>query len=231
MRTDIYTQEELQELRDLLHALYKESKPLFKKGEWNLLRRFVHQGIRAGAYGKDTHGISQLLLSLHTCRVIQNEIGLRQASMLCVVLYPLAEHDVISRETVLKTFGEDTTHLIECMSRVKSLYAEHDQSLHELTEGAEANTESLSSLEDENFRKLLLSMAEDIRVIICLIADRYVLMQMLNHNPDLAYRHHITEQCRLLYTPMAHRLGLYAIKRELEDMTIKYEDQIGRAHV
>lgn len=225
MRTEIYTQEELQKLRDVLHSLYSESKPLFKAKEWQKLRKFVHQGIRAGAYGKDAHGVSQLLLSLLTCRVIQNEIGLKQASMLCVVLYPLAERDIISKETVLKTFGKDTTHLIECMSRVKQLYAEHDQSLHELNEGTEAQTESLSSLEDENFRKLLLSMAEDIRVIICLIADRYVLMQMLNHNPDLAYRHHITEQCRLLYTPMAHRLGLYAIKRELEDMAVKYENR------
>lgn len=194
-------------LRDALHYLYRQVKPLFTPTEWNNVRHYVHLGIRQGVYGRDSHGISQLLLSLEACRIVHQQVGLKQASVLTVLLYPLAANDVISRETVTKTFGEDTTHLIECMSRVKQLYAEH------------------ASLEDENFRKLLISMAQDIRVIICLIADRYVLMCMLNHTSDTEYRHEVTEMCRLLYTPMSHRLGLYNIKRELEDMTLKYEDR------
>lgn len=202
-----FNAEELEQLHDALAYLYRHAKPLFSPTEWNYLRRFIQKGIKEGAYGRDNHGISQLLLSLHACRIVQQQVGLKQASMLTVLLYPLAANDIISAETVSSTFGDDTTHLISCMSRVKQLYAQH------------------GSLEDENFRKLLISMAEDIRVIICLIADRYVLMKMLNHTTDIAYRHEVTEMCRLLYTPMSHRLGLYGIKQELEDMALKYENR------
>ncbi len=202
-----FTHEEQKLLQDVVQYMYHEARSLFSPQEQKDLRRFVHQGIRAGAFGRDEHGVSQLLLSLKSCKSVNLEAGLRQASMLTVLLYPLAAKDVITREEVRTCFGEDTTHLIECMSRVMQMYDQHD------------------SLEDENFRKLLLSMAEDIRVVICLIANRYVLMQLLNHNEDKEYRHRVTETCRLLYTPMSHRLGLYSIKRELEDMTLKYEDR------
>jgi len=202
-----FTHEEQKQLQDVVQYMYHEARSLFSPQEQKDLRQFVHQGIRAGAFGRDEHGVSQLLLSLKSCKSVNLEAGLRQASMLTVLLYPLAAKDVITREEVRTCFGEDTTHLIECMSRVMQMYDQH------------------GSLEDENFRKLLLSMAEDIRVVICLIANRYVLMQLLNHNEDKEYRHLVTETCRLLYTPMSHRLGLYSIKRELEDMTLKYEDR------
>lgn len=202
-----FTLEEQKQLLDVVQYMYHEARSLFSPQEQKDLRRFVHQGIREGAFGRDEHGVSQLLLSLKSCKSVNLEAGLRQASMLTVLLYPLAAKDIITRDEVRTCFGEDTTHLIECMSRVMQMYDQHD------------------SLEDENFRKLLLSMAEDIRVVICLIANRYVLMQLLNHNEDKEYRHRVTETCRLLYTPMSHRLGLYSIKRELEDMTLKYEDR------
>ncbi len=204
---NIFSAEEKILLRDVLHYLERQCKPLFTRTEWNNLRRFVHQGLREGAYGRDSHGVSQLLLSLQAARVVQQEVGLKQASVLTLILYPMASRNLISQQIIVNNFGDDTAHLIECMSRVMHLTAEHD------------------TLEDENFRKLLISMAEDIRVIICLIADRYVLMKLLNHNEDIEYRKHVTRICKLLYTPMSHRLGLYAIKQELEDMTLKYEDR------
>jgi len=202
-----FTHEEQKQLQEVVQYMYHEARSLFSPQEQKDLRRFVHQGIRADAFGRDEHGVSQLLLSLKSCQCVNLDAGLRQASMLTVLLYPLAAKDIITREEVRSCFGDDTTHLIECMSRVMQMYDQHD------------------SLEDENFRKLLLSMAEDIRVVICLIANRFVLMRLLNHNEDKEYRHRVTETCRLLYTPMSHRLGLYSIKRELEDMTLKYEDR------
>ena len=202
-----FSQEEQNQLPGVVHYLYHEAAALFSPQQKHDLRQYMHRGVRSGAFGRDEHGVSQLLLCLASCRAVHEDAGLRQASMLTVLLYPLAARDVVSREEVTASFGADTTHLIECMSRVMQMYDQHD------------------SLEDENFRKLLLSMAEDIRVVICLIANRYVLMRLLNHNPDTDYRHRVTKTCSLLYTPMSHRLGLYSIKRELEDMTLKYEDR------
>lgn len=173
--------------------------------EWRLVRKYIIKGVEAGIYGRDQHGVHQLVHLTYTCQVLHQQVGLGRRSMLTVMLYPLAEHDCIKREDVERDFGAEVAHLMSCMGKVKHLYAEHD------------------SLEDENFRKLLLSFAQDIRVIICLICDRYSLLKALNHNPDHDYRNKVAAECRLLYTPLAHRLGLYVIKGEMEDMTVKYE--------
>lgn len=202
-----FSAEEMAQLRDVIHYLYRKVKPLFSPTDWNNLRRSVHTGISHGVFDRDQHGVSRLLLSLLASRVVHEQVGLKQASIVAIMLHPLVEGEIISVQSIHNTFGQDAAHLLECMSKVKQIYARH------------------GSLEDENFRKLLISMAEDIRVIICLICDRYVLMHMLNHTSDTEYRHEVTEMCRLLYTPMSHRLGLYAIKQELEDMTLKYEDR------
>jgi len=206
----LFSDEEIVQLREVLHQLYREARPMFSPAQWNSLRRFVHQGIRNGQFGRNPYGISKLLHSLLSARVVEHEVGLKLPSFVTVLLYHMTQGgDGLKRETIAANFGEDTAHLLDCMSQVKNLYAQHDD----------------SSLEDENFRKLFLSMAKDIRVIICLIAGRYVLMRMLNHTKEIEYRQRITQQCRLLYTPMSHRLGLYAIKRELEDMAVKYDDR------
>lgn len=173
--------------------------------EWRLVRKYILRGIDAGIYDRDVHGIQSLVHLLLTSQVLHEQVGLGRRSILTVLLYPLAEHDVISREEVTKDFGAEVAHLMSCMGKVKHLYDEHD------------------NLEDENFRKLMLSFAQDIRVIICLICDRYILMKALNHTEDLDYRKKVTAECRLIYTPLAHRLGLYVIKGEMEDMAVKYD--------
>lgn len=173
--------------------------------EWRLARLYILKGLNAGIYGRDSHGINQLVHLTQTCKVLHQQVGLGRRSMLTVMLYPLAAHDIISRDDVVNDFGEEVAHLMSCMGKVQHLNEQHD------------------SLEDENFRKLMLSFAQDIRVIICLICDRYTLLKALNHSDDFNYRNKMAAECRLLYTPLAHRLGLYVIKGEMEDMIVKYE--------
>jgi GTP pyrophosphokinase len=204
LHTSYFTPDELTEFRDTYRKLVPQARPFFSTADWRTLRRLVVDGVDRGAYPRDAHGINLLLMNLKTSLVIVDEIGLKQASLLMIMLYPLVEHGVMSVADIEQHYGTEISRLIDGMSKVKSLYA-HD------------------AMADENFRKLLLSLAEDIRVVIGLIADRYVLMKTLNHHPDHEYRHHVTEECQYLYTPMAHRLGLYAIKSELEDMAVKYE--------
>lgn len=203
--TDRFTQEEYEQFL----AAYKKLKELVPSRiavrEWRLIRRYILRGVEAGVYDRDAHGIQKLVHLIMTCQVLHEQVGLGRRSILTVLLYPLAEHDVISREEVTKDFGEEVAHLMSCMGKVKHLYAEHD------------------NLEDENFRKLMLSFAQDIRIIICLICDCYVMMKALDNTSDLEYRKRVTSESRLIYTPLAHRLGLYVIKGEMEDMAVKYE--------
>ena len=189
--------------------MYRElvgvARPLFGADEWSRLKGLLRDGIEKGCYGVDQHGISTLERCIRTGIVIVEKTGLRKASLLTALFDPMVQHGLIVPEQFQREFGEDAYRLMQGMCRVKELYSRHD------------------SIADENFRKLLVSFAEDVRVIICLIADRYVLMQMLTNTTDTEYRLHVTGEARLLYIPMAHRLGLYAIKSEMEDMTVKYE--------
>ena len=188
-----------------LKQLLTNARPLFDNAQWTHYRELFRKGIEAGAYGTDQHGVPTLERCVRTGIVLLEKTGLKKASLLTALFDPMIQHGVIGLEDLDREFDEDTAGLMRGMYRVKELYSKHD------------------SIADENFRKLLVSFAEDIRVIICLIADRYVLMLMLGDTEDTDYRLHVTEECRLLYTPMAHRLGLYAIKSELEDMAVKYE--------
>lgn len=188
-----------------LKQLLTNARPLFDNVQWTHYRQLIKKGIEAGAYGTDQHGVPTLERCVRTGIVLLEKTGLKKASLLTALFDPMIQHGVIGLEDLDREFDEDTAGLMRGMYRVKELYSKHD------------------SIADENFRKLLVSFAEDIRVIICLIADRYVLMLMLGDTEDTDYRLHVTEECRLLYTPMAHRLGLYAIKSELEDMAVKYE--------
>ena len=82
-----------------------------------------------------------------------------------------------------------------------------------------------ASVESDNFRKLLLTFAEDIRVIIIMIVDRLALMRAINHHPSERLVRDVAYEANYLYAPLAHRLGLYAIKSELEDMSLKYTNR------
>ena len=185
--------------------LVRAARPLFEAEDWSRLKGLLREGIAKGAYAQDAHGIDTLDRCIRTGTVIVEKTGLKKASLLTALFDPMVQKGLIAPEDFRKQFGEDAAGLIQGMCRVKELYSKHD------------------SIADENFRKLLVSFAEDVRVIICLIADRYVLMKMLAGSDDNDYRLHVTEECRLLYIPMAHRLGLYAIKSEMEDMVVKYE--------
>lgn len=189
----------------LYRELVTAARPLFEAEDWSRLKGLLRKGIAKGAYGTDQHGVPGLERCIRTGIVIVQKTGLKKASLLTALFDPMIQQGLIAPEQFKKEFGEDAAQLIQGMCRVKELYSKHD------------------SIADENFRKLLVSFAEDVRVIICLIADRYVLMQMLANTTDTEYRLHVTEECRLLYIPMAHRLGLYAIKSEMEDMVVKYE--------
>jgi GTP pyrophosphokinase len=186
-------------------GLVTAARPLFEAEDWSRLKGLLREGIAKGAYGTDSHGIDTLERCIRTGTVIVQKTGLKKASLLTALFDPMVQQGLVAPEQFKQQFGEDAAQLIQGMCRVKELYSKHD------------------SIAEENFRKLLVSFAEDVRVIICLIADRYVLMQMLASTTDTEYRLHVTEECRLLYIPMAHRLGLYAIKSEMEDMVVKYE--------
>ncbi|MBR1564278.1 MAG: bifunctional (p)ppGpp synthetase/guanosine-3',5'-bis(diphosphate) 3'-pyrophosphohydrolase [Paludibacteraceae bacterium] len=132
--------------------------------------------------------------------VAVTEVGLGKTAVAAILLRD-------ADETVLRQWNDEQVRVIvEGLKRVADLY--------------KVNT----SLETENFRKLLLSLAEDVRVVLIIIAERAALMRQLNTEPDSDKRRAIAQETSFLYAPLAHRLGLYTIKTELEDLSLKFTE-------
>ncbi len=135
--------------------------------------------------------------------IVVSEMGLSKVSVLGVLLRG------IDTNTLPDIYDTHIITVVEGLHRVDDLYKKNN-----------------TALETENFRKLLLSLAQDVRVVLIIIADRLALMRRLNTLPDSEYRQSIAKETSFLYAPLAHRLGLYAVKTELEDLSLKYTDYV-----
>lgn len=137
---------------------------------------------------------------------VLNELGLGKAAVLSVLLQGAVESKQIETSEIDKKFNTSVAAIIKGMSRVRELY--------------ERNT----SLETENFRKLFLTFAEDIRVILIIIAEHLQIMRTLD-SYESDNLQSVARESSFLYAPLAHRMGLYAIKTELEDLSLKHTNR------
>ncbi|MDR1782666.1 MAG: RelA/SpoT family protein, partial [Dysgonamonadaceae bacterium] len=147
-----------------------------------------------------------LLRNLHTALIVSDEIGLKGRIPAAILLSQAVADGKYSIEYISNTFGQDTGDIIRGLLKVQELYARN------------------AAIETENFRKLLLSFAEDVRVILIMIADRLHLMRIAKSLPEESLQK-ITAEASYLYAPLSHRLGLYKIKSELEDLSLKFQDR------
>ena len=139
-----------------------------------------------------------------TAELAEKEIGLRDDGIKAILLRESVEKSVITLDEVGEKYGQSVKQILHGLQRIKELYAK------------------APVVESENFRNLLLSFAEDMRVILIMIADRVSLMRSIKDMSDNEQRRKISEEAAYLYAPLAHKLGLYKLKSELEDLSLKY---------
>lgn len=155
----------------------------------------------------DFAGINRLWRSLVTAAELCSGIAPDRNMVVAIMIYPLYQTGTLELDEIRRSWDDDVVNLVEGLGKVQDLYSRH---------GAVAS---------ENFRNLLLTFARDIRVILIMIIDRLVVMRAINHHPDEAMVHQTAMESVYLYAPLAHRLGLYKIKGELEDMSLKYTNR------
>lgn len=190
---------QVKELVKQLEATYQEYAT-----DIAAVRKLMTAGIEQGCYEVDEHGIHPLLRYLKTAQMLTEVIAPDRNMVLATLLYQLCRKNVLDVKSVAEQFDEDTARLVRGLIKVSQLYSKQ------------------AAVKDDNFQKLLLTFAEDIRVIIIMIIDRLVMMHAINHHPDEHFVHEISMEARYLYAPLSHRLGLYKIKSELEDLSLKY---------
>ena len=153
---------------------------------------------------RDIFGLNPILSGLQTARIVVEEIGLRRDAVMAILLHPSVEDGFMTIEEVKTEFGESPARILHGLLRISELYKKNPV------------------IESENFRNLLLSFAEDMRVILIMIADRVRLMRQIKENSNEEARHEVSQEAAYLYAPLAHKLGLYKLKSELEDLSLKY---------
>ena len=171
------------------------------------LRTSLGKGVSRGYYNRDKFGNSTFVRSMLTATELCNRVSPDRNMAIAIMLYPLCVSEYFTHGQISEAWGEDISKMVRGLLKVTTLYQR----------GA--------AVESENFRRLLMTFAEDIRVIIIMIVDRLVLMKIINHHPNEKLVHDIAYEANYLYASLAHRLGLYSIKSELEDMSLKYTDR------
>ena len=202
-----FTLDEKENVLSVYRQLLRNSRPVLRVEDFNRMRRLISEAVETGHYQRNKQGINPVVRNLNTALILCDRVGLERSMLISVLLFNLVVSEFLTIETVKKEFGDDIAQLIRGLIKSNSLYAKQ------------------AAVESENFRKLLLSFAEDIRVIIIMIADRLCVMKMINHHPNEKYRYDIDCEASYLYAPLAHRLGLYSIKSELEDLSLKYTNR------
>ena len=139
-----------------------------------------------------------------TAQILEEEIGLKGDAIQAVHLIPEIEDGRITIEEVEEQYGPQVSRILHGLNRIQQLYQKNPV------------------VESENFRNLLLSFAEDMRVILIMIADRVNLMRQIRDTQNTEAKMEVSQEAAYLYAPLAHKLGLYKLKSELEDLSLKY---------
>ncbi len=150
-------------------------------------------------------GEPYIIHPISVARIVNQEIGLGAKSIAVALLHDVVEDTEYSLEDAERDFGPKIASLIDGLTKISGTY----------------NKETSSSMQAENFRKMLLTLSDDLRVILIKIADRLHNMRTLDSMPEHK-KMKVAGETIFLYAPLAHRLGLYAIKSELEDLSFKF---------
>lgn len=204
---DLLTEKERTDFLETYKSLLKSADDSVAPEEIKKIRQILNRAIDPDACTSDIYGQNILLHNLHTALIVSEEIGLKGTSLIAVMLASGVVNNRFSPEQVKENFGEDVSNIIQGLIKTRELYAKN------------------VAVDTENFRKLLLSFAEDVRVILIMIADRLHLMRSAKYLTDKEQVRQIASEASSLYAPLSHRLGLYKIKSELEDLSLKFLDR------
>jgi GTP diphosphokinase / guanosine-3',5'-bis(diphosphate) 3'-diphosphatase len=184
-------------------ALLKASAGIVMPDDNKKIRRALDLVIKA-CEGKTTiTGDSLIVHALNVARILAGEMGLGTTTIVCALLHDSYDNLSISREEIKKEFGENVPDILDGIAKISGIDSMQ------------------ASYQADNFRKLLLSLAEDVRVILIKLVERLEYMRNLDKAPEKE-RLPLASETYFLYSPLAHRLGFYNIKSEMEDLSIKF---------
>ncbi|WP_018477357.1 RelA/SpoT family protein [Pontibacter roseus] len=185
--------------------LLRYAKPFLKDNDAKIIKKAFNTSVEAHKDMRRKSGEPYILHPLAVAQIAVEEIGLGTTSIVAALLHDVVEDTDMEVDEIEREFGPSVARIIEGLTKISGVF------------------DYGTSQQAENFRKMLLTLSDDVRVILIKLADRLHNMRTLDSMP----RHKqlkIASETMYLYAPLAHRLGLYAIKSELEDLYLKYTD-------
>ena len=196
---------EKKEILKRYRTLLKSCKRMMDKNDKLMIRKAFNLAVESHKDMRRKSGEPYIYHPIAVAQIAVSEIGLGPTSVVCALLHDVVEDTDISLDDIRMMFGDKVTKIIDGLTKISGVF---DQT---------------SSLQAENFRKMLLTLSDDVRVILIKLADRLHNMRTLDSmKRDKQLK--IASETLYLYAPLAHRLGLNAIKNELEDLGLKFTE-------
>ena len=199
-----FTPEEREQTLTILERLRTAVGNTFSAQDEKLIREDIHHAFINHQISRDVFGLNPILYALQTAEIAVNEIGLRRDGVIAILMQTSVVDGYQTLDDIEKKYGEGVAHIIRGLLRINELYKRNPV------------------IESENFRNLLVSFSEDMRVILIMIANRVNMMRQIRDTDQLEAKQRVSEEASYLYAPLAHKLGLYKLKSELEDLSLKY---------
>lgn len=199
-----FTPEEREQTLTILERLRTDVGNTFSAQDEKLIREDIHHAFINHQISRDVFGLNPILYALQTAEIAVNEIGLRRDGVIAILMQTSVVDGYQTLDDIEKKYGEGVAHIIRGLLRINELYKRNPV------------------IESENFRNLLVSFSEDMRVILIMIANRVNMMRQIRDTDQLEAKQRVSEEASYLYAPLAHKLGLYKLKSELEDLSLKY---------
>jgi len=197
---------EKNEILKRYRALLRACKSTLQKGDKRMIRKAFDMALESHKDMRRKSGEPYIYHPIAVAQIAAEEIGLGTTSIVCALLHDVVEDTNMTLDDIEREFGKKVAMIIDGLTKISGVF------------------DTNSSLQAENFRKMLLTLADDVRVILIKLADRLHNMRTMEFMPrDKQLK--LSSETVYLYAPLAHRLGLYAIKSELEDLSMKYMEK------
>lgn len=198
---------EKKEILKRYRALLRACRSTMQKGDKRMIRLAFNMALESHENMRRKSGEPYIYHPIAVAQIAAEEIGLGTTSIVCALLHDVVEDTNVTLEDIEREFGKKVAKIIDGLTKISGVFDYN------------------SSLQAENFRKMLLTLADDVRVILIKLADRLHNMRTMDFMPrDKQLK--ISSETVYLYAPLAHRLGLYTLKSELEDLSMKYMEPV-----
>ncbi len=210
---EFFTEDERIRVETMQQKLFALAADVIQEGDQEKVKSYLSRAAQHELLQRDAFNINPIVKDTETALIVAEEIGLSRGSVLSVLLWSVLKSGAATLDEIQQEFGQEVAKILHGLMRIRELYAKS------------------ATVGTENFRSLLVTFAEDMRVILIMIANRVCIMRQIRDTQNLEAQRKVAMEAAYLYAPLAHKLSLYKLKSELEDLSLKYLERDAYYHI